>query len=322
MRKLSAILISLATSVNMFATDGALSGKFTINAKGDQVVFSKGNLQYQPSTQTWRFAEDQYTKNSQGNDYSPTSTYWLDLFGWGTSGYNGYNPSLTSSWSDYYLQGEQDIANTNYDWGVYISISNGGAEEGMWFTLSYNEWNYILNKRNNWNSLRGHATIYTNENKYYMGGYVLLPDDFVVPTNLNFNPCAEEHVENDPNYQNSYTFDEWLLMEQNGAVFLPQSGTRFETSVGGVTSTGVYWTSTHESVTKAIAIYFTKYEMYSSRIEDRSMGLSVRLVQKASTTGIEAAENGDYKKLKFIRKGQLLIESNGKTYNATGSEVK
>lgn len=322
MRKIATILITLVTSIAVMATEGALSGKFTINANGEQVVFSQGNLLFQPSTQTWQFTECQYTKNVHGSDYSSTSTNWLDLFAWGTSGYNNYSPNLTSSWSDYYLQGEQDIANTNYDWGVYNSISNGGAKAGIWFTLSYNEWNYILNKRNNWDSLRGHATIYTNENKYYIGGYVLLPDDFVIPTDLTFNPCAEDHIENDPNYHNTYTFDEWSLMEQNGAVFLPHCGTRYEETVGGVTSTGEYWTSTHEGATKAKAIYFTKTEMYSSRVEDRSMGLSVRMVQKVSTASIEATECGVYKQSKFIRDGQLLIEMNGKLYNATGVEIK
>ena len=46
--------------------EGAINGLFTINENGDQVYFSKGNLQYQASTRTWRFAELQW--DYVGND--------------------------------------------------------------------------------------------------------------------------------------------------------------------------------------------------------------------------------------------------------------
>ena len=45
---------------------GAINGLFTINDNGDQVYFSRGNLQYKPSTNTWRFAENQW--DLCGND--------------------------------------------------------------------------------------------------------------------------------------------------------------------------------------------------------------------------------------------------------------
>jgi len=102
--------------------EGQLPGKFTINNGGDMVSFSQGNLQYQASTNTWRFAENQwnycggrrsvgetYTSSGEddfyedglhtvyentGNVYygdnveiSSTNDKWIDLFGWGTSGY-------------------------------------------------------------------------------------------------------------------------------------------------------------------------------------------------------------------------------------------
>ena len=46
---LSALML---TSLTMNAAEGALKGKFTVNANGDQVVFSKGNLQYQAVNET------------------------------------------------------------------------------------------------------------------------------------------------------------------------------------------------------------------------------------------------------------------------------
>ena len=39
---------------------GAINSLFTINSNGDQVYFSQGNLQYQASTNTWKFADNQY----------------------------------------------------------------------------------------------------------------------------------------------------------------------------------------------------------------------------------------------------------------------
>ncbi|MBO4250986.1 MAG: hypothetical protein J5884_07000 [Paludibacteraceae bacterium] len=62
---------------------------FTINEDGDQVVFSQGNLQYHALSQTWRFAENQFDFIGEENkNISSTYNGWIDLFGWGTSGYN------------------------------------------------------------------------------------------------------------------------------------------------------------------------------------------------------------------------------------------
>ncbi|MBO4585019.1 MAG: hypothetical protein J5675_00245, partial [Bacteroidales bacterium] len=49
------------------APTGAVNGVFTVNKDGGTVYFSKGNLQYQASTKTWRFAENQW--DYVGGDY-------------------------------------------------------------------------------------------------------------------------------------------------------------------------------------------------------------------------------------------------------------
>lgn len=57
------IEVNVTTEVNPGEVPvGAICGTFTINANGDQVYFSKGNLQYQASTNIWRFAENQFDK--------------------------------------------------------------------------------------------------------------------------------------------------------------------------------------------------------------------------------------------------------------------
>ncbi|MBR7035054.1 MAG: hypothetical protein IKI25_04755, partial [Bacteroidales bacterium] len=81
--------------------NGAIKAAFSVSAD-KKVYFSQGNLQYQASTGTWRFAEHQYDIIGDGDDnanISSTNSGWIDLFGWGTSGYNGKNPYMTSTTS-------------------------------------------------------------------------------------------------------------------------------------------------------------------------------------------------------------------------------
>ena len=127
-----------------------------------RVEFSHGNLQYSTKNggssytthvvagggteiDTWRFATNQWDYIGSANS-NASSTYsgWIDLFGWGTSGYHntndqynthsypfhtantisgtrtyneyGYSPS--TNMTDAYLTG----TSANYDWGVYNSI--------------------------------------------------------------------------------------------------------------------------------------------------------------------------------------------------------
>ena len=68
-----ALLLTVCTSVCAGATDGMLTGRFTVNAQGKQVAFSQGNLQAvfasAGSSCTWRFATNQwdYVGNAAGN---------------------------------------------------------------------------------------------------------------------------------------------------------------------------------------------------------------------------------------------------------------
>lgn len=67
MKKLSIILAcalvafaACTKSNGVQPLEGIIDRLFTINHNGDQVYFSQGNLQYQASTNTWRFAENQW----------------------------------------------------------------------------------------------------------------------------------------------------------------------------------------------------------------------------------------------------------------------
>ncbi|MCQ2605632.1 MAG: BACON domain-containing protein [Bacteroidales bacterium] len=215
--------------------NGVIKAAFSVSAD-KQVYFSQGNLQYQASTKTWRFAEHQYDMIGDANkNISSTYNGWIDLFGWGTSGYNSKYPYMTSTdYNDYGVVVDKyaDIAGTNYDWGVYNKISNGGNTAGMWRTLTYNEWNYVLKERTDASSLNGSATVNG------VTGLILLPDDWSTPAGVAFK-AGMNGLEN-----NTYTVNEWAKMEANGAIFLPAAGYRVGTDVSGVGSRGYYWSST------------------------------------------------------------------------------
>ena len=118
----------------------------------DQVRFSKGNLQYNASTDTWRFAEKQTDHiGAENNQIADDNTNWIDLFGYGTSGWESgaeaYQPWSTASSYSKYLNQDLAGAYEEADWGAHNTISNGGNRAGMWRTLTKDEWSFLLNSR-------------------------------------------------------------------------------------------------------------------------------------------------------------------------------
>lgn len=255
----------VVTGAETTLPEGALKGKFSVSAE-KQVYFSKGNLQYQASTGTWKFAENQYDIIGADNgNISSTYEGWIDLFGFGTSGYNGKYPYMTSYINSDYGDGSNDIAGTNYDWGVCNAISNGGNKAGMWRTLTIDEWGYLYSTRTNASDLRGQATV--NE----QAGYILLPDGWSTPSGLTFTANPNNFT------TNSYSASEWSKMEAAGAVFLPCAGNRYGTDVFYVGSSGNYWSSKADSYDYDYAYNFNFLLGNARGYYYRSYGYSVRL---------------------------------------------
>ena len=192
---------------------------------------------------------------------------WIDLFGWGTSGYNGKNPYMTSTDNTDYGDGYNDIAGTNYDWGVYNAIFNGGNQAGQWRTLTYSEWNYVISNRTDARYLRGTANVNG------VNGLILLPDNWTLPTGVTFTHGGEHGWS-----QNTYFASDWSKMEANGAVFLPAAGSRYGTYVYDVASYGRYWSSSAYGDYYIGHLYFNYYFVYAGS-SYRCYGRSVRLVQ-------------------------------------------
>ena len=258
---------------NVTTENGAIQAAFSVS-DSKQVYFSQGNLQYQASTNTWRFAEHQYDIIGDDNsNISSTYSGWIDLFGWGTSGYNGKNPYMTSTNYSDYGDGINDIAGTNYDWGVYNKISNGGNQAGLWRTLTDNEWSYLIGSRANASSKYGVATV-NNVN-----GLVLLPDSWTLPDGVTFNSgVANDYGSDYYKNVNNYSAEDWAKMEANGAVFLPAAGYRVGAVVSSVGSYGYYWSSPAYDSYDAYFLNFYSGGVLTS-YRDRDTGRSVRLVR-------------------------------------------
>ena len=246
-------------------------GTFSVSAT-KQVTFSKGNLQYQASTNTWRFAEHQYDYIGEANkNISATYSGWIDLFGWGTG--NAPTKSSTST-SDY---------GTFIDWGQN-AISNGGNEAGLWRTLSKDEWVYLFHGRANYDKRFGLGKVAG------VSGVILLPDnwDETKPQGLSFWPSVAEGFTWSSSYytcsgcdryaDNTYTAAQWEKMESAGAVFLPAAGYRYGTTVNYTGSYGHYWSSTQYDSDYAYKLYFYTASL-GPQLDDDRYGFSVRLVQ-------------------------------------------
>ena len=249
---------------------GAIEFAFSVS-ENKQIYFSQGNMQYQASTGTWRFAENQYDIiGSNNSNISESYDGWIDLFGWGTSGYNGKNPYMTSETETDYGDGTNDIAGTNYDWGVYNKISNGGNQAGLWRTLTKNEWEYLIQRRTDAYSKWGVATVNS------VTGLILLPDNWTLPTSVTFTSGA-----NGAFTQNTYSVDDWTKMETNGAVFLPVAGLRNGTGIYDVGSRGYYWSSSHDNDINAYSLLIYDGDVNSYNYYTRYIGVAVRVVQDA-----------------------------------------
>lgn len=255
--------------------EGVLPGLISI-AEGKQVRFSKGNLQYQATTQTWRFAEHQYDFIGKDNEkISETYSGWIDLFGWATSGYDhgavNWQPwsgnKDTQSNALHYAYGKASYnlydQTGKADWG-YNAISNGGNKEQQWRTLRKEEWMYLLFVRNTASGVR-----FARAKVNGVNGLLILPDNWKVTT-YQLNAVNDVSAESNNNVIGQSDFQQ--VMEPAGVVFLPEAGVR--TIDGVYLNAGVYHTAdagTEDAY--GLGMVIIKCDGH------RGDGLSVRLVR-------------------------------------------
>lgn len=258
-------------------------GVFSV-APNKQVSFSQGNLQYLPAINLWKFANTQYEYLGNANKYlKPTFRNWVDLFGWSANNTTApFGVSTSTNVADY--------AGDFVDWGTNTIC---GDAPGTWRTLSIEEWKYLYHERKNADKLFALGTING------IAGMILLPDDWQLPEGATCQLPTEKGLLWDDNYNgggyintntqanhyqdNIYTLEQWQVMEEAGAVFLPAAGyrenTNFSTQSVNPPSdyVGSYATST---IADKNNYYFMRFIHREVRKYSHSLyrGRSVRLV--------------------------------------------
>lgn len=267
---------------------------FTINGSDGKVRFSKGNLQYQASTSTWRFAEQQYEIiGSDNSNISNSYSGWIDLFGWGTSGHNfgsgygsAYQPWSTSTTADDYGPiGKKDLSGVyvNGDWGVENPIGSDVAD--TWYTLTSNAWDTLLNRRpastinGTINARYTEALINTDGTS--LKGLIIFPDNYTAGTP---NGVTWGTINASSAWGTNCTTAGWASLEAAGCVFLPTTGYRDDSTTSGLNNNGVYWSRSCDKTTTTAAYRLRFYSNYITHYNScvRYRGCAVRLVRNAN----------------------------------------
>ncbi|MDY6370751.1 MAG: hypothetical protein SPL12_00605 [Bacteroidales bacterium] len=243
-----------------------VNGLFTIDNQGTQVFFSKGNLKYQfadnllrttpdpqdayESSSNWSFFE---TQDAMSEQYGSAEKTWsisssqknfyrifdeyndgnISLFVYGATGKNGVTPRLLP------LMGE--IA-PNVDYPTDLSVADqtdwGCRVEGDWFTLSADEWKYLLgigtdDKRQLTDEGGTNKPSYATMTVNGVNGIVIYPDNY---------------------WKSNESRNTWEEMQNHGAVFLPATGRIFARiqaqSKTFDNGSSFYWTRTGEQYLK------------------------------------------------------------------------
>ena len=258
--------LTTGTTLNFTGATGAKGGYFSV-ATDKKIQFSQGNLQYrakEPSpgtgTNIWKFADNQYDHcfpNNISSDvrvdyYNNTSTQWIDLFYWGSTCCIHSNNSTNDNYpwnlpgSSSSIITNQDITRTDYDWGSFCDITNGG--DGEWYTMTQAEWEYLFN-HGQWAKAK-----VCNVN-----GIILLPDYWVCPIDITPLTCGTSTQFS----SNTVNSDRWSKLETSGAVFLPITGELYQYIINHTTN-GYYWTSSYYNENYANRIIITNSSISSS----------------------------------------------------------
>ena len=265
--------------------------------------------------------------NDAGTNYANLTV--ISHFGWGASGWDNtandplalnYQPQSTSNveYSDatnphHYGPSNvggasQHIAGTNWDWGVYHSeggdgatITNGGGHS--WRLPTNSDMKFILGPNISvapsfgYNTRRS-ATVNGVPNARFAKAYlfgtvhgcIIFPDGYVHPDGVpgpDYINVMDVAAAWDAN---QYTLEQWTMMQEAGAVFLPSGGCH-EIGKGGVVKIQdtslhcYYWTSTadaNNNPKNAKNVRISQGSMVPDSNTSRTRGNCVRLVRTAT----------------------------------------
>jgi len=266
-------------------------GKFSVNADGDQIYFSQGNLQATTSDHganwTWSFATNQwdYIGNAEANtsingDGTVSTNGTVDLFGWvgasstwtGAAQYGISNATTTNSTYTYGNVADEALKS---DWGNNIDSS--------WRTLTIDKWQYLFNTRASGSTVNGTSNArYTHATINGVNGIILFPDGVTIASGEATQWGA---INGTSAWGTQCTSDQWTALAAKGCVFLPAAGDRFNgTSISSAGDQGLYWSSTSYTTDSnpAYCIKFGSNSLITNESYYRLYGLSVRLVRDAN----------------------------------------
>ena len=312
--------------------------KFSVSASSS-VYFSKGNLLYCPKDSVWRFALNQYdfvgdadkgtifhltpassTGYMKSNNAEINATYsgWIDLYGWGTSGFTKtatdefdfrskpffFDTVRVSRLYNYYSYGPSynyvgtgdgniygDEQRRLYDWGqynpileVFIIRNKYGVEIRRDSTVHFlSTWRTLTAEE--WNYLMNSRSM-SNETstKLWTPANLTLDDKtykgtLIFPDDFVFEELGVQHYTLGSS-SSTATVDRatWDILEEAGVVFLPYTGYRIEQKIYNVESDGYYWSTSVTSAKQAKAINIKTGAIMNA---ERAYGYSVRLVKDA-----------------------------------------
>ena len=187
---------------------------FTVRLNSDgtsagRVYFAYGNLFYNKQTEKWYNASYQFNLLAQAGTSGADG---IDQFCYSQGITNNYGVEATV---------EKPTRAAFADWGQKIDPSGN-----TWRTLSGEEWKVLVFNRPNAADLFGYAMISDipgtlNNGKTTQNGCIFLPDDWVMPQAV-LTSHGKDFVGSSTTFAtNSYTYEEWLLLEEAGAIFLP-----------------------------------------------------------------------------------------------------
>lgn len=235
----------------------------------NKVLFAYGNLQWSAKNGgstatthnvadgttkagTWRFAEHQWDALLyENNKISATYSGWIDLFGWGTSGYNDETPYKTNNNDSKYLGHSLTGDYKYYDWGIYNEIYNPTSQTtdapGTWRTLTVNEWSYVLFTRATKSGAKSSSTAkrYAKATVNGVYGLILLPDNW----NTSTYSLSKYDTKGAAYSTNIISAEQWSTLENAGAIFLPATRYRDGTTIASASSAydANYWSTTYDA---------------------------------------------------------------------------
>ena len=207
------------------------------------------------------------------------------------------------------------VYNTNdlIQWAHLSDVTDAG-----WEVLTGAEWSYLL--------ASGRAYAYdlnalgTVDGK---NGLIILPDGWVQPDGV---PAYRTVDEAGVGYEyNVYTAEEWTVMADAGAVFLPCGGYGYEDEQGyhveDAEDHGAYWAADEHDATHANCLRFNLDNIHDLNYALKTNYYSVILVSPVPPTGL-TVERMNVERMKVIRNGQVVIVHEGKAVNLLGQEIK